>query len=73
MMKQTVWVAIIDTYYDTIAVGTTEDKARRLAGRHALQYLKAQGITKFRTVNDVLDWFACSVTEVDIDGSATVS
>jgi hypothetical protein len=68
----TVYVATIDTYYETIAVGTTEDKARRLAGRHALRYLKAQGITRFRTVADVLDYFGCNVTECKVDGSATV-
>lgn len=68
----TVYIATIDTYYKTIAVGTTADKARRLAGRHALRYLKAQGITRFRTVDEVLDYFVCSVTECKVDGSATV-
>lgn len=68
----TVYVATIDTYYETIAVGTTPDKARRLAGRHALRYLKAQNIDQFRTVAEVLDYFGCNVTECKVDGSATV-
>jgi hypothetical protein len=68
----TVYVAQIDTRYETIAVGTTEDKARRLAGRHALRWLKANGVTQFRTVNQVLEYFGCNVTECKVDGSATV-
>lgn len=71
-MSDIVYIATIDTYYETIAVGTTADKARRLAGRHALGYLRAQDITKFRTVAEVLDYFGCNVTECKIDGSATV-
>lgn len=67
-----VYVATIETRYTTIAVGTTEENARRLAGRHALRWLKEQGVTDFKSANAVLDYFACTVTECELDGSATV-
>ena len=67
-----VYVAQIETRYETIAVGTTEENARRLAGRHALKWLKEQGVTDFKSAAEVLDYFACNVTECEVDGSATV-
>lgn len=72
-MSDIVYVATIPTYYETLAVAETEDKARRLAGRHALGYLRAQDIYRFRTVAEVLDYFGCHVTECKINGSATVA
>jgi hypothetical protein len=73
MMNNTpyVYVAQIPTYYETIAVSSTADEARRLAGRHALKYLKAQGITDFKTVAQVVDYFGCNVVQCKMNGSVT--
>ena len=66
-----VFIATIPTYYETVAVGSTEDKARRLAGRHALKYLKDMGVTEFNTVAQVVDYFGCNVVQCKVNGSVT--
>jgi hypothetical protein len=66
-----VYVATIPTRYETVAVGSTEHNARRLAGRHALKYLKANGVTEFKTVAEVVDYFGCNVVECKVNGSVT--
>ena len=69
--QQYVFIATIPTYYETVAVASTEAQARRLAGRHALRYLKVQGVIKFKTVAEVIDYFGCNVLECKVNGSVT--
>ena len=69
--EMNVFIATIPTRYETVAVGSTADNARRLAGRHALKYLKANGVTEFKTVAEVVDNFGCNLLECKVNGSVT--
>lgn len=66
-----VFIATIPTYYETVAVGSSAAEARRLAGRHAFKYLKEQGVTEFKTIAEVVDYFGCNVLECKVNGSVT--
>lgn len=67
----TLYIAQIQTYYETLAIADAPDKARRLAGRQALKYLKEAGVTDFKTSNQVLDYFGCNITPCEINGAVT--
>ena len=66
-----VYVATIQTRYETMAVALTEDEARRIASEYAHKFLSdVDALTdETNTPEKVLDFFGSCVTEVEI-GSA---
>lgn len=69
-----VFVATVSTYYEVMAVATTEAEARQLAAKKAHQFLKdRESITEdTKTPSKVAEYFGVHVTEVEI-GSAVFS
>lgn len=67
-----VFVATIPTYYETMAVATTEAEARRLAAKYAYEFLKGADAVRPETSSPkkVEEYFGIVVTEVEV-GSAT--
>lgn len=65
-----VYVATVPTYYQIMAVATTEAAAIRAAGIKALEYLKQLNAESdgFDTVEKVIDYFAVYATQVQLDG-----
>ena len=63
-----VFVATIPTYCETLAVATTEDEARTLAGRKAHEYLKRRGAIRPETNTPAkcIEYFGADVTECEI-------
>jgi len=60
-----VFVAVVQTKYEVMAVADTEDKARSLAAEQAYWFLKENGVLgSLKTVDDVAEWFGVNVTEV---------
>jgi hypothetical protein len=65
----TIFVAIIQTKYEIMAVGSTDEHARNLAAVKALEYLTDVGV-HYDSPEHVLEYLGCSVTEIEL-GSAT--
>lgn len=65
----TIFVAIIQTKYEIMAVGSTEEHARNLAAVKALEYLTDVGV-HYDGPEHVLEYLGCSVTEIEL-GTAT--
>ncbi|MBM3769117.1 MAG: hypothetical protein FJW32_27365 [Acidobacteria bacterium] len=63
-----VFVAIIDTYDEQVAVGVTGDKATREAARMAHAYLKRRDAltADTSTPRKVADYFGVCVYEVEV-------
>ena len=53
----TVWIAKVPTAYEWTAVDTDAERAIVTACTAALKWLKEQGVTEHRTVDDVRDYF----------------
>lgn len=68
-----VFVATIPTYYETLAIATTEAEARRLVAKRAFDYLKAADAVQEETSSPakVADYFGITVTEIEM-GTATL-
>jgi hypothetical protein len=68
-----VFVATIPTYYETMAVATTEAEARRLVAKEAYEYLKAAKALRPETSSPAkcAEYFGVTVTVVKV-GSATI-
>lgn len=68
-----VFVATIPTYYETMAVATTEREARRLACEMAYEFLKGADAIRPDTSSPekVGEYLGITVTEVEV-GSATI-
>lgn len=60
-----IFVAIIPTKYEIMAVGSTEEHARNLAAVKALEYLTEVGV-HYDSPEHVLEYLGCSVTEIEL-------
>lgn len=70
-----VFVATVSTYYETMAVATTEKEARTLAARKAYEFLKRADAIRPETSSPakVADYFGINVTEVEVGSAVIVS
>lgn len=64
------FIAKVDTYYTTYALGKTEHEARRLALSSALKWLSDRGAEMdpgkpYRTQKQVEEYLGCSVWEIE--------
>lgn len=68
-----VYVTTIDTYYETMAVATTEAESRRLAADKAFEYLtRADAIQSMTdTPQKILDFFGVRTVEIEVGTAVT--
>lgn len=68
MSVSEVWVAVVDTRDQIVAVGTTEHEAVRVAARRALKYLRGAGATttETNTILKVAQYFSVTATKVPV-------
>jgi hypothetical protein len=64
------FIAKVDTYYTTYALGKTEAEAKRLALRSAFKYLTERGAEAdpgkpYTTQKQVEEYLGCSVWEIE--------
>ena len=63
-----VYVATVDTRYEIMAVGATEQEAIQVAGKRAFEWLSEQGALTDRTdsVEKVIEYFDIWASEVEV-------
>ncbi|QBJ00260.1 hypothetical protein SEA_PHARAOH_72 [Mycobacterium phage Pharaoh] len=67
-----VFVATIETRYETMAVAETEAEAIRLAGEKAVEFLKTTS-SPIRTSQEAIDYLGVTVTEVAVGSAVIIS
>ncbi|AHJ86439.1 hypothetical protein 40AC_76 [Mycobacterium phage 40AC] len=66
------FVATIETRYQTMAVAKTAGEAIRLASIRAFEFLQQAG-TEFTGPEQIIEYFGVTVTEVPLGGAVIVS